>query len=171
MTAVAKHNMGGASITVDRVETGVYELIFDDGRKISIPFQRGVEPRVAVNGVTLEVLTMLLMARLEEHQNGPYPCEENATALAFYEQALEALKNREERLEREAKEAAKEAERVAREAERKAAEDAKAAEAKAEAASKAETAPATPAAKAAAAPAAPKAAAPKASSSKTTSKS
>lgn len=95
---VGIHVMFGRQLIIDRVETGVYEIVFDDGRKITIPFQRGVEPKVELNGISMEALLTVIAARLEEHQAGPCPCDENVRALAHVDLALKALGDRTERV-------------------------------------------------------------------------
>jgi hypothetical protein len=94
--------MFGRKLIIERPEPGVYEIVFDDGRKLTIPFQRKAEPTVELNGVSMEALLTVLAARLEEHQAGPWPCDENARALAHVDMALQALAARTERVNREA---------------------------------------------------------------------
>jgi hypothetical protein len=59
--------------------------------KVRIPFQTMGTER---NGLTNEALMAILIDRLQSFQDGPFPCEENAAALAHQEHALEWLKKR-----------------------------------------------------------------------------
>ena len=60
----------------------------------AILFQNEPISEVGVNGVTQEVLLVIVLDRLRCFQAGPFPCAENDIALSHVEQALEALKSR-----------------------------------------------------------------------------
>ncbi len=63
-------------------------------RQITILFQNGPIQEHGVNGITQEVLLAIVIDRLRSFQEGPYPCEANAQALAGCEMALHCLKER-----------------------------------------------------------------------------
>lgn len=90
---VARHVVfeGTHELSVERTSNGVYEVVFLDGRKITIPFQTGED---APNGVTLEALIMTCVDRLETFQAGEFACSENAEAIGYLEQALRVLSER-----------------------------------------------------------------------------
>ncbi len=57
-------------------------------------FQNGPIKEHGVNGVTHEALLAIVIDRLRSFQAGPFPSEDNATALEHCEDALEYLQNR-----------------------------------------------------------------------------
>jgi len=59
-----------------------------------IIFQQGGIPSSGVNGVTHEALLAIVADRLESFQAGPFPSQENATALQNVHEALRALHKR-----------------------------------------------------------------------------
>lgn len=91
----------GTSHHVERVDNNHYELVFDDGRKLTIPFQRGEPDVVGVNGISLEALLLLGIDRLKQCQAGSYPCAENDRAIAGMDAAMAALVERSARIVRE----------------------------------------------------------------------
>jgi hypothetical protein len=63
-------------------------------------FQSG-DPRRGINGLTNEALLAVLIDRLDGFQAGPSACDENSAALSHCLQALDHLRDRTRRLERE----------------------------------------------------------------------
>jgi hypothetical protein len=62
---------------------------------VRIRFQRGPIKEIGlVNGLSQEVLTAILIDRLEGFQSGPYACDDNSEALKAYRVALAALQRR-----------------------------------------------------------------------------
>jgi hypothetical protein len=61
---------------------------------LAIHFQEGAIKENGVNGITQEALLAIVIDRLRSFQAGPYPSEENDSALALCEAALECLKKR-----------------------------------------------------------------------------
>jgi hypothetical protein len=59
-----------------------------------IVFQCVTVPNKGLNGVTNEALLAIVADQLECFQNGPYPSQENATALQNVKEALRALQKR-----------------------------------------------------------------------------
>jgi len=57
-------------------------------------FQHGPIGEVGVNGVTNEVLLVIVADRLRGFQSSKFACVENAAALSFVENALAALESR-----------------------------------------------------------------------------
>lgn len=64
-------------------------LLVGEPSEITIPFLNGPVP-----GATFEMLTKILIDRLEHMQAGPYPCEENQAALQHFRRALDAFNAR-----------------------------------------------------------------------------
>lgn len=62
--------------------------------RTAIIFQNGGIPDNGVNGVTNEALLAIVKDRLECFQAGPFPAQENATALQNVNDALRALQKR-----------------------------------------------------------------------------
>ena len=60
----------------------------------SADFQKGGIAENGVNGITNEALLAIVIHRLECFQSGPFPCDENAYALANANSALQSLENR-----------------------------------------------------------------------------
>jgi hypothetical protein len=60
-------------------------------RPLTLIFQKGGIAEAGVNGLTNEALLAIVKHRLECFQAGPFPCEENASALQAVDVALDAL--------------------------------------------------------------------------------
>lgn len=63
-------------------------------KTIDIDFQNGTIPEVGVNGLTHEVLLVILIDRLEGFQRGKFACAANEIALNHCREALRALLER-----------------------------------------------------------------------------
>lgn len=61
---------------------------------IHIVFQNGAIKDAGMNGVTVEALLAIAAHRLQCFQEGPYPAQENATALSNINNAIRALQQR-----------------------------------------------------------------------------
>lgn len=61
---------------------------------IELRFQNGPIAEVGANGITQEALLAVVIDRLQSFQQGKYACEENATALAKIQEALDVLHQR-----------------------------------------------------------------------------
>lgn len=68
-----------------------YQIQPDDGPMCTINFQNGTIPEHGVNGVTQEALLAVVIDRLRSFQKGPFGCIENAAALLYCVNALDAL--------------------------------------------------------------------------------
>jgi hypothetical protein len=66
-----------------------------------INFQRGPIKECGVNGVSNEDLILMVLTRLQQFQNSPYQCRENALAITKLEEAVMWLRKR--TLDREAR--------------------------------------------------------------------
>jgi hypothetical protein len=91
--AVDEPGPGGANHTYEIRSPSIGDddnrLFGRDSRLITfIHFQEGPIPETGINGVTNEALLACVIDRLRSFQNGPFPCDENASALAFAESAL-----------------------------------------------------------------------------------
>jgi len=65
-----------------------------------LEFHEGRHPRDGLNGWIIADLLAVIADRLEQHQSGPFACEENAAALGFIQKAREAIQARRDRRER-----------------------------------------------------------------------
>lgn len=62
---------------------------------LSLSFQEGVvDPVEGPNGLLVETVLEIGIARLEQFQGGEFPCNENRTAIHHLNRALAALKDR-----------------------------------------------------------------------------
>lgn len=61
---------------------------------VVVRFQNGLIVEVGVNGVTQEVLLVIVADRLRSFQNGPFACRENALALTKIKEAQHWLQQR-----------------------------------------------------------------------------
>lgn len=68
-----------------------------DPGDVRINFQNGPIKEVGTNGVTHEVLTSVIIDRLEAFQRGPFKSDDNEEALNHYRLAMAALKRRTEK--------------------------------------------------------------------------
>lgn len=60
-------------------------------------FQNGPIKEAGVNGITHEVMTAVIIDRLEAFQRGPFKSDDNEEALGHYRLAMAALKRRTEK--------------------------------------------------------------------------
>lgn len=88
-------------IAADDKENGsshVYLLQYttDTGNLVTqvLSFQRGPARDAGINGITHELLLLVLIDRLESFQAGKHACTYNAEALLYIKSALEALNAR-----------------------------------------------------------------------------
>lgn len=68
-----------------------YQITPAEGPVCTINFQNGTVEQTGVNGVTQEALLAVVLDRLQSFQKGPFGCIENATALLYVVNALDAL--------------------------------------------------------------------------------
>lgn len=68
---------------------------------IQIRFQEGPVPRVGVNGCRVEDVIEVLIEQLEQYQEGPLECVENAHALIALRKAKQQMVLRRERREQQ----------------------------------------------------------------------
>ncbi len=67
----------------------------ENGQAIAeIDFQRGPIKECGVNGVANEDLILMVLTRLQQFQNSPYQCRENAIAITKLEEAVMWLRKR-----------------------------------------------------------------------------
>lgn len=72
-----------------------FEVRCKGGEKLcNVDFQEGPIKEVGVNGVCNEDLIMMVMARLESFQDGPYACKDNQIAIDKLAEALMWLRKR-----------------------------------------------------------------------------
>lgn len=64
---------------------------------MTIKFQQGLPPDVGLNGVRIEDVIEVAIAKLETYQDGLLSCSENAEAIQALESAKDALRRRRER--------------------------------------------------------------------------
>ena len=64
---------------------------------MTIQFQKGLPPEVGLNGVQVEDVIEVSIAKLESYQLGMLSCCENEEAILALKQAKEALKRRRQR--------------------------------------------------------------------------
>ena len=76
----------------------VYKLQWGEkdgrGREVVLEFQHGPIKEVGTNGITKEVLLVVLIDRLRGFQSGQHACRENAIALTKLEEAAHWLHSR-----------------------------------------------------------------------------
>jgi len=85
------------TFTVQPVEIPTTEVAFTQ----VVKFQKGPIKECGVNGVANEDLLLMVITRLQQFQNSPYACRENALALTKLEEAVMWLRKR--TLDREAR--------------------------------------------------------------------
>ena len=66
---------------------------------VELAFQKGAPQIAGNNGITREALLAVVIDSLEVLQAGPYPCEENAKALACLKEGIEHLHARSRRMQ------------------------------------------------------------------------
>jgi hypothetical protein len=86
VTALDAPGAGGAQHHYD-IHSGAVPLA-------RVHFQEGPLKVAGINGITHEVLLLLVIDRLQSFQAGPFACPENAQALEHATAALEALESR-----------------------------------------------------------------------------
>ena len=88
------YNIEGMQLERNTAALGVPDEIVDQHVGQSIIFQCGGIAEHGVNGITNEALLAIVKDRLEKFQDGPFPAQENATALSSINNALRALQQR-----------------------------------------------------------------------------
>lgn len=71
-----------------------YAIVHGGKTLVQVPFQHDTIPSVGVVGATNEVLTAMLIDRLECFQAGEFPCDANEIALEHFKAGLAALEAR-----------------------------------------------------------------------------
>ncbi|MBI1333491.1 MAG: hypothetical protein JST12_09630 [Armatimonadetes bacterium] len=64
---------------------------------MTVKFQQGLPPEVGINGVQVEDVIEVAIAKLESYQSGPLACSENTAAIQALTVAKDALKRRRQR--------------------------------------------------------------------------
>ena len=65
-----------------------------DGPHIRVVFQRGLPSEAGINGCRIDDVIDVALAKLDQYQDGPLACEENAEAIRYLRLAKQSLRQR-----------------------------------------------------------------------------